>query len=174
MVDFLSKKKRSRLMAAITSKGNLSTEMTVLKKLKERGLIGWRRHWPVLGRPDFAWPKLKIALFVDGCFWHGCSCRRAPKSNIEFWDQKIQRNRKRDNIVTNGLKKRRWLVFRIRECNLKKNSVLNHIYRRIKATQAKKRIYAQNRIKTLSKYFPGRGKWQGERRGSNRFNENGN
>jgi DNA mismatch endonuclease (patch repair protein) len=106
-------------MAAILPQGNRSTELVVVRELRRRKLLGWRRHWRVMGRPDFAWPKRKIALFVDGCFWHGCACRRAPKSNIKFWDEKVRRNKRRDFRVGRILRGRGWKILRIRECRLK-------------------------------------------------------
>jgi DNA mismatch endonuclease, patch repair protein len=71
-MDRFSKEHRSRIMASVRSRGNRSTEVALGKLLWSAGLRGYRKHWPIEGRPDFAWPQLKIALFVDGCFWHGC------------------------------------------------------------------------------------------------------
>ncbi|MHB2029600.1 MAG: DNA mismatch endonuclease Vsr [Acidimicrobiales bacterium] len=119
MADVVDHATRSRVMAAILPRGNRSTELTIAKALRARGLHGWRRHWRVSGRPDFAWPRLKVAVFADGCFWHGCSCRRAPKSNTVFWEKKIRDNRRRDHKVSRDLRSKGWKVFRIKECRIR-------------------------------------------------------
>ena len=81
-MDTVSKATRSRIMSAVKPSGNKTTEVAMGALLRSNGLVGYRKHWPVLGKPDFAWPRRKIALFVDGCFWHGCpkcvSVRRTP------------------------------------------------------------------------------------------------
>lgn len=111
-------------MAAIRSKGNRSTELRLISVFRRNKIVGWRRGYPIFGRPDFVFPKAKVAIFVDGCFWHGCKrCFRMPTSNIEFWTSKIERNRKRDRRVLLQLKKDGWKVMRISEC-LFKNEVL--------------------------------------------------
>ncbi|HOX58137.1 MAG TPA: very short patch repair endonuclease [Candidatus Paceibacterota bacterium] len=112
---------RSQIMARVRSRGNESTELNLIKILRSAGLRGWRRHWPVFGSPDFAFPKARLAVFVDGCFWHGCpKCYRAPASNVPYWRQKIERNRKRDLRVKGELRKRGWTVMRFWECQLRK------------------------------------------------------
>jgi DNA mismatch endonuclease, patch repair protein len=96
MADTVSSKMRSAIMAAVRSSGNLSTEQKFLKLLKEVGVRGWRRGYPLYGRPDFVFLGLRTAIFVDGCFWHGCEKHhRSPTSNREYWTQKIARNRVR-------------------------------------------------------------------------------
>jgi DNA mismatch endonuclease, patch repair protein len=110
---------RSRVMARVRSRGNKSTELRLLAILKAKGLKGWRRNYPAFGKPDFAYQAEKLAVFVDGCFWHGCpKCFRAPKSNIPYWRRKIERNRKRDIKVKRILMKRAWKVLRLWECEL--------------------------------------------------------
>ena len=75
---------------------------------------------PLPGRPDFAFPKAKVAVFTDGCFWHGCPrCYTRPKSNRKFWDAKVARNRERDREVSRGLRRKGWRVIRIWEHALK-------------------------------------------------------
>jgi DNA mismatch endonuclease (patch repair protein) len=87
--------------------------------LWKSGLRGYRKQWPVEGRPDLAWPGLKIAIFVDGCFWHGCRrCREFPKSNAQFWRNKIEANKRRDKRVTRNLRNAGWTVIRVKECGL--------------------------------------------------------
>jgi DNA mismatch endonuclease (patch repair protein) len=107
-------------MAKVRSRGNASTELKVVRILKAGKVKGWRRHLPIFGSPDFAFPKLRIALFIDGCFWHGCPrCYAAPKSSVGFWRQKLRKNRKRDLDVAKQLSKHGWKVLRVWECQLK-------------------------------------------------------
>ena len=69
-----------------------------------------------MGKPDFVYPKFKIAIFVDGCFWHGCSKHcRLPSTNKKYWISKIEGNKKRDKKITNALRKKGWRVIRIWE-----------------------------------------------------------
>lgn len=80
------------------------------------------RHQPkgIFGRPDFANKNRKIALFIDGCFWHGCKDHfKCPKTNSKFWWDKIERNMKRDKEVTERLRAEGWTVIRIWEHELK-------------------------------------------------------
>jgi DNA mismatch endonuclease Vsr len=113
---------RSRIMSAIRSKSNKTTEVALARVLRNAGLTGWRRHLSLPGTPDFAFPKERIAIFVDGCFWHGCSrCYRAPKSNPEFWASKVAGNRARDARVARKLRRAGWSVCRIWEHSLIKS-----------------------------------------------------
>ena len=119
-LDRISKKKRSEIMSRIRGKGNKKTELQVARLMRAEGLSGWRRHLPVPGRPDFSFRNQKVAVFVDGCFWHGCpKCFRLPKQNRAFWKAKIEGNRKRDRSVNGRLRRLGWKVLRIRECKLK-------------------------------------------------------
>ena len=87
--------------------------------LRKAGLKGWRRHLRLPGRPDFAWPAKRVALFVDGCFWHGCpSCYRAPRHNSRFWADKVKANRRRDLRVSRKLRAEQWKVLRVWECRV--------------------------------------------------------
>lgn len=116
-------------MSAIRSKGNKSTEVRLIKIMEWHNITGWRRDWPLLGRPDFVFPKYKLAVFVDGCFWHGCPrCYAEPKKNTEFWREKIRRNILRDRRILRLLKKNGWHVIRLREHALKNDiAVANRI-----------------------------------------------
>lgn len=123
MPDFLSPEERSRRMAAISSRGNKTTEMRMLALFRQNGITDWRRHLPLPGRPDFAFPREKLAVFVDGCFWHGCPrCYRAPETRSEFWRQKVDGNRRRDRRVARQLRQRGWRVARVWECSLAKQA----------------------------------------------------
>ena len=108
-------------MQAIRAKGNKSTELKMVKLFRENNITGWRRHLPLPGKPDFTFRKEKLTLFVDGCFWHRCpKCFREPKTNAEFWKNKIENNVKRDRRVTSELKQAGWSVLRLWECQLEK------------------------------------------------------
>jgi DNA mismatch endonuclease (patch repair protein) len=128
-MDKVSKETRSKNMAAVRSKGNLSTEVALGKLLWLAGLRGYRKHWPVAGRPDFAWPGCRVAVFVDGCFWHGCPCKTIPKSNSQFWRAKLQRNRERDRNVDKQLRAEGWKVVRVWECAVARKRTLADIDR---------------------------------------------
>jgi DNA mismatch endonuclease (patch repair protein) len=119
MPDFLTKAKRSALMATIRSRGNKDTELVLARLFKRHHITGWRRHQQVLGRPDFIFRKMRVALFVDGCFWHFCPKHsHYPDSNRVFWRAKFSRNKTRDRFVTQTLRARGWRVLRIWEHEL--------------------------------------------------------
>lgn len=111
---------RGQLMSRVRSTGNETTEKRLAFLLRETGITGWRRHQPFPGHPDFVWPKAKIAVFVDGCFWHGHKCGKniKPKTNAKAWRDKIERNQARDRKVTRVLRRNGWAVLRIWECCL--------------------------------------------------------
>jgi DNA mismatch endonuclease, patch repair protein len=121
MPDVFSKAKRSEVMARIRSHGNKDTELALLRLLRRQGLSGWRRLQPVFGRPDFVFPKARVAVFVDGCFWHGCPKHATvPASNRAFWKRKLTANRRRDRLVNRTLRRMGWRVVRIWEHDLRK------------------------------------------------------
>lgn len=122
-MDRLSKEQRSRNMAAVRSKNNKSTESALLVLLKENKLTGWRRNYKkAKGVPDFAFPKRKIAIFLDGCFWHKCpSCFIPPKTKKAFWRKKIDANVMRDKKVNIQLRRAGWKILRFWEHQIKKN-----------------------------------------------------
>ncbi|MEK7996968.1 MAG: DNA mismatch endonuclease Vsr [Planctomycetota bacterium] len=127
-MDTVSGEIRSKIMASVKPFGNKTTEVAMGRLLWKNGLLGYRKHWPIAGKPDFAWPRLKTALFVDGCFWHGCPrCRRIPRSNTEFWNRRIEGNRRRDRRVNRVLRKEGWAVIRVRECSLSKEQTIRRI-----------------------------------------------
>jgi DNA mismatch endonuclease (patch repair protein) len=114
---------RAELMSRVRSIGNRTTEERLARLLREARLIGWRRHLPLSGRPDFAWPLMKVAVFVDGCFWHGHNCGKnvTPKTNAEAWRLKLERNKARDREARRVLEQKGWRVVRIWECQLAGN-----------------------------------------------------
>lgn len=110
---------RSRLMSKVRGRGNKSTELRLAELLRAGGVSGWRRHYGIEGTPDFAFRDRRIAVFVDGCFWHGCPrCHSTPKRNATYWDAKVIGNRARDRRVTRTLRSMGWTVIRLWECIL--------------------------------------------------------
>lgn len=129
MADVFDSKKRSDIMSKVRSKNNKSTELKLIQIFEESNIKGWRRNYPVKGHPDFVFLDKKIAIFVDGCFWHGHDCRNTrPSDNAEYWNKKRERNIKHDKEVTALFEQRGWIVIRIWECELKKKNrtVLNN------------------------------------------------
>jgi DNA mismatch endonuclease (patch repair protein) len=103
-------------MAAIRGRGNRGTELRLVALLRAHGLSGWRRGSRLPGRPDFVFPRVRLAVFVDGCFWHGCPRHVTwPRQNAGFWREKITGNRARDRRVNRTLRARGWRVLRIWE-----------------------------------------------------------
>ena len=123
MSDIFTSEKRSAVMKAVKSRNTKTTEIKMMKIFKELHIIGWRRTYPLIGKPDFVFPKKRIVIFVDGCFWHGHDCRNVtPSDNAEFWEAKRIYNKKHDEEVTQTLVQNNWTVIRIWECELKKKN----------------------------------------------------
>ena len=119
MADVFSKKKRSDVMSRIRSRGNQDTELALISLLRKHNIVGWRRSWPLLGKPDFVFPAERLIIFVDGCFWHGCkSHSKPPQTNCDYWSEKLRRNRQRDQAVNRHLRKCGWRVMRLWEHDL--------------------------------------------------------
>lgn len=107
------------MMSGIRGKGNASTEVRLMRIFRKYGISGWRRQQKIEGNPDFVFRSSRVAVFVDGCFWHGCpKCYKAPSSNSGFWKEKLTANRKRDRVVTKVLMQKGWKVVRFWECAL--------------------------------------------------------
>ena len=124
MADNFTPKERSRIMRAVKSKKNKSTELKLIEFFRKKRLRGWLRNYKLYGKPDFVFPKLRMAVFADGCFWHGHDCRNLkPKDNMEYWIRKIKRNKKRNREVTRYLKSKDWKVVRLFECKIKKSQL---------------------------------------------------
>jgi DNA mismatch endonuclease (patch repair protein) len=159
MSDIFTKQKRSDVMSRIRSTGNKGTELRLIQIFRAHGIRGWRRGCVVRGRktedrgrgkafsvrPDFVFQKLppspglrrtgKIALFVDGCFWHGCPQHATwPRTRAAFWKAKIEGNRARDRRVNRLLRKNDWTVIRIWEHELAKRN-LPRLLRRLSVLQ---------------------------------------
>lgn len=123
LMDNVSQAVRSRTMAAVKSTGNRSTEVVLRARLVRAAVRGWRLHaHDVPGCPDFVFDGARVAVFVDGCFWHGCpSCHRPPSSNQEYWTKKVARNMARDRRNTRALRRDGWKVLRVWEHELKRD-----------------------------------------------------
>lgn len=125
MTDNLTKEKRSEIMAAIRSTGNRATELRLATILRSNGITGWRRHQLLPGKPDFVFHRERLAVFVDGCFWHGCRWHcRLPKSRRSYWIPKIAHNRFRDKAIQKLLGMAGWRIHRIWEHGLINPSVV--------------------------------------------------
>lgn len=86
MTDVFDTSKRSQIMQQVRSKNNKTTELKLIQIFKDSHITGWKRNYPVKGHPDFVFLNKKIAVFVDGCFWHGHNCRNTqPSNNAEYW-----------------------------------------------------------------------------------------
>lgn len=122
MTDVFSKEKRAEIMSANRGRGNKSTEVKLRAILETAGLSGWRINaTDIQGKPDFVFDDFRLAIFVDGCFWHGCpECRHIPVSNHEFWEAKINRTKERDLENNKILAESGWQVLRFWEHELKK------------------------------------------------------
>ena len=108
-------------MSRIRGKENVTTELRLISLFRSFKITGWRRNARLTGRPDFIFPKEKVTIFVDGCFWHGCPfCGKRAKSNLSYWQPKIAKNKTRDRRVSRILRSEGWAVIRIWECKLRK------------------------------------------------------
>ena len=153
MPDVFTEAKRSEVMSRIRSRGNKDTELALARLLRRHKITGWRRHIQICGRarsplrsvrqkriggahgvtrppfrvrPDFVFRQVRLALFVDGCFWHGCPKHATkPKNNRAFWRRKLSANKRRDRLVTRALRRANWRVLRIWEHELQKCGVRN-------------------------------------------------
>lgn len=126
-------------MSRVRPKGNLKTELVLVKLFRQHRITGWRRHLKIFGNPDFVFRELRLAIFVDGCFWHGCSKHASyPVTNHAFWKKKLLSNKERDRLVTRTLKKRGWHVLRIWQHSLTSRHRSRCIFRVRQAMQLKK------------------------------------
>jgi len=132
--DNLSIEDRKKTMRLVKSK-KTGPERRLRAMLSGMGLKGWCVNVEdIIGKPDFAFPEEKIAIFVDGCFWHKCPiCNRTlPESNRDYWENKIARNVQRDLENITKLEEAGWRVLRIWEHQLTKRTSLNPIAKEIK------------------------------------------
>lgn len=121
MPDVFTQPKRSEVMSRIRGSGNRDTELRLITLFRANRINAWRRNAAVFGKPDFVFHRARVAVFVDGCFWHrhpGCKFCYNPKSRPQFWLPKFERNVERDRLVTRTLRKAGWKVVRVWECQL--------------------------------------------------------
>jgi DNA mismatch endonuclease, patch repair protein len=135
MPDVFSKTKRFQVMSRIRGRGNKETEVALMQLFRRQGITGWRRNLAVFGKPDFVFPKLKLAVFVDGCFWHCCPKHsNLPVNNRVFWKRKLEANQRRDKLVGRTLRAQGWRVLRIWQHELlarNENQLLRRISRMV-------------------------------------------
>lgn len=121
MVDVHNKKQRSYNMSRIKSR-NTQPELSLRKNLFSKGFRGYRINLKIKGKPDLVFNKQKVAIFVDGCFWHKCpKCFIFPDTNNKFWSNKIKENIKRDKKINEELISDGWKVLRFWEHQIKKD-----------------------------------------------------
>lgn len=126
--------KRSKVMSSIRGKNNRSTEICLKMAFVRSGLKGWKLHSKNLpGTPDFYFHNAMLAVFVDGCYWHGCpKCGHIPKTRSEFWEAKINRTKQRDRKKRSELRKIGIFTLGIWEHELKDSSGINKVVKKIK------------------------------------------
>lgn len=134
MADIWSKEKRSAVMANI--RGVTAPERHIRAVLAQRGIKGFQLETKILGiKPDIVFADKKIAVFIDGCFWHGCPrCYVQPKTHTVYWSNKVKMNIRRDHRQRHNLRQAGWHVIRIWECRLEQNPIkqVNRILRLLK------------------------------------------
>lgn len=145
MADVFPKSKRSEIMSRVRSRENAATELAFVMLLRRYHIAGWRRGARVFGHPDFVFPKQRLTVFVDGCFWHGCPQHATqPASNRTFWKRKLARNRRRDRLVSRTLKNSGWRVLRVWQHDLLRKNEQNLLRRLRRAMEAPKKNAAPN------------------------------
>ena len=113
---------RSRHMSSVRGRGNRTTEKRLRAAIVGAGIRGWKMHPRIPGTPDFCFHAQAVAIFVDGCFWHGCEqCGHYPRHNARFWRAKISRNRERDALTTLTLRGNGYTVLRFWEHDLSRD-----------------------------------------------------
>jgi DNA mismatch endonuclease (patch repair protein) len=138
MADWLTPRQRSHNMASIRSIGNRTTEKAFVRLLRAARVSGWRRHVRLTGNPDFVFRADRVAVFVDGCFWHGCpACYRLPDDHRDYWQSKVAGNRRRDKRAARQLRRDGWKVLRVWEHALKSEGGRFRALRRLLAALSK-------------------------------------
>lgn len=129
MADTRTPEQRRRIMASVRSK-NTSPEIRLRRALFHAGIRGWRCHYKrAPGKPDLAWPSLKVAIFVDGGFWHGHPSRHKPGRSGEYWDEKIAGNVARDRQIDAALQAAGWVAIRVWDFEIRRDvaTVVNRV-----------------------------------------------
>ena len=143
MADVMTPMQRSRCMSRIQGK-NTSPETSLRKALWATGLR-YRIHAKLPGKPDIVFTKLKVVIFIDGCFWHRCPIHGVmPKSNADFWKAKLKGNVKRDRKTDKTLRKLGWEVMRFWEHQVE-NELEKVVKEVISFVSKKRRLLAKSR-----------------------------
>jgi DNA mismatch endonuclease (patch repair protein) len=135
MPDVFTTTKRSQVMSLIKSRGNRTTEASLVSAFRRQRVTGWRRHRPIqlspckgnaarrVVTPDFVFIKSQVVVFVDGCFWHCCPKHfRCPQANADWWAEKLAANVSRDRYVNRALRRAGWKVIRFWEHDLNRRA----------------------------------------------------
>lgn len=132
---------RSKTMGAVRGKGNKTTELVFRMALVRAGVKGWVLHPAgIVGKPDFYFPRTKKAVFIDGCFWHGCArCGHTPKTRSVFWAAKFARNQQRDKRTTRTLRKQGIQVVRLWEHQMKSQHGIEKAVQQLQRPAKKRR-----------------------------------
>ena len=137
MADMFSPKQRSEIMSRVKGRENEATEVRLIQILRKYRITGWRRRAAIFGKPDFIFPAAHLAVFTDGCFWHGCPTHGSiPATNRSFWKAKLNKNKMRDKVVNRRLKRTGWYVLRIWQHELR---TPDKVARRISVALARRR-----------------------------------
>ena len=128
-MDTFTAKQRSEVMRKVRSAGNRSTELSILGSLRGLGIRGWKvRPSHLAGTPDLFFPRSKVVVFLDGCFWHKCPrCFRLPSSNKAYWISKIARNKKRDRQTSRALRQLGFRVLHLWEHEIRQGTALRRL-----------------------------------------------
>lgn len=115
MTDTVDPRTRSKIMSKVRAK-DTKLEKLVRSEMWRRG-YRYRKNFAALpGKPDMVFPRMNTVVFIDSCFWHGCPKHlRMPKSNVHYWNNKIKRNKERDDATNREYKNSDWQVIRIWE-----------------------------------------------------------
>lgn len=135
-MDNLTKEQRRKNMQNIRSNGTIA-EKIIMRELRKRKIYFAKNVKTIIGKPDIVFRRKKVAVFIDSDFWHGHPQRFImPKTNTEYWEKKIARNKKRDKEVTEQLQKDGWKVIRLWEYDIKHNleNCINIILKEIEAS----------------------------------------
>jgi DNA mismatch endonuclease (patch repair protein) len=134
VTDTRTREKRRQIMQAVRSE-NTSAELALRSALFAAGVRGWRCHYrSATGTPDLAWPALRVAVFVDGAFWHGHPSRHRPGRSGTYWDEKIAANVARDRRADRALEADDWKIVRVWDFEIRHD--LPDVLARIAATLA--------------------------------------
>lgn len=141
MTDIFDASKRSEIMRAVKGAGT-APERRFADAITRRRLVFRANDKSLPGAPDFVFARARLAVFVHGCFWHGHDCKRGarrPKTNADYWTQKIARNQQRDRASARALRKLGYSVSTLWECRMKDADVAaDRILRRVQDLRRKR------------------------------------